>query len=120
MSSLANWSYTEGPVTVWPYTVDEYSQPVYGTPFLIPATDFMFGGEVSRDENGDEFVPRLTVFFEGAVDAAYIPERDWYMKPGDHTGLATPPNDAERIRSVIYWPMTKFGADEIPDWKVMA
>jgi hypothetical protein len=120
MSTIAAWSYTEGPATVWPYTLDQYSQPQYGTPILIPATDYINGGEVSRDAEGNEFVPKLTVYFEGAADAAYIPKREWYIKPGDHTALATPPKDAERVRTVTQWPMTKFGAGELPDWRVEA
>lgn len=119
MSSLANWSYVEGPVTVWPYTLDEYSEPNYGTPFLIPNTDYHSGGEVAKDENGNEFVPSLTVYFEAAEGASYIPKREWLLKPGDHTTLPTPPSDAEKIRAITFWPMAKFGADELPDWRVM-
>lgn len=147
MSSLARWSYKEGPATVWPYTLDEYSQPVYDPPFVIEAVDYELGGEVARDQNGDEFVPRLTIYFEQdasmeairnqdpTLAAAFVaetyeldyivrlnlePKRDWYVKLGDHSDLREPPKDAERIRSITKWPMSKFGANEIPDWKMMA
>ena len=120
MSSLARWSYAEGPVTVWPYTTDEFGQQTYGMPYLIPATDWMHGGEVSRDDNCDEFVPRLTVFFEAEDGSSIVPERNWYILPGDHTSQASPPSNAERVRSVMQWPMSKFGAGEIPDWRVVA
>lgn len=120
MSSLANWSYVEGPATIWPVGTDDYGQPAYGTPYLIPAIDYEAGGEVARDDAGNEFVPRLTVYFEAALDSPLIPKRDWYIKTGDHTGQASPPSDAERIRAVMAWPMSKFGAAELPDWRVMA
>jgi len=120
MSTIASWSYEEGPVTVWPYTTDEFGQQTYGTPYLIPRTDWMDGGEVARDDAGTEFVPNLTVFFEAADGDAIVPKRNWYMLPGDHTANASPPNDAQRIRAVMQWPMTKFGAGELPDWRVVA
>lgn len=120
MSTLASWSYVEGPVTVWPYTTDEFGQPAYGQPYLIPATDWMYGGEISRDEAGDEFVPRLTVFFEAEAGSPVVPERNWYMLPGDHSSATSPPPKAERVRSVMQWPGQKFGRGELPDWRVVA
>ena len=121
MSSLARWSYVEGPVTVWPTGgTDEFGQPLGAPPYLIPATDWMHGGEVTRDEAGDEFVPRLTVYFEAEAGSAIVPERNWYMLPGDHTAQASPPNNAERVRSVMQWPGQKFGQGELPDWRVVA
>lgn len=119
MSTLANWSYVEGPVTIWPTGgLDAWGQPSWGAPYLIPATDHMLGGAVSRDANGTEFVPRMSIFFEAELDSPLIPQREWYLKVGDHTALPTPPTDAERIRMVEAWPMEKFGANEIPDWRV--
>ena len=121
MSSLASWSYAEGPVTIWPTGgLDEWGQPVGGTPYLIPNVDYETGGDVSRDEDGTEFVPRITVYFEAASDSALIPKREWRLKIGDHSALSTPPPDAERIRMVTSWPMEKFGAGELPDWKIVA
>ena len=72
-----------------------------------------------RDDNGTEFVPSITVYFEAANDSPLIPEREWYIKLGDHTLLPQPPIDAERIRVVRSDPMTKFGAGELPDWRIM-
>ena len=119
MSSLANWSYAEGPCTVWPNTeLDDWGQPVGGTPYLIPAVDYEQGGNVSRDADGSEFVPRLTVYFEADFDSELIPKREWKIKVGDHTELSTPPSDAERIRMVMAWPSEKFGGGELPDWKI--
>lgn len=120
MSTLASWSYKEGPVTVWPYSTDEFGQANYGTSYLIPATDQEIGGEIMRDDAGDEFVPRLTIYFEADYNDPVVPKRNWFMKPGDHTAEATPPKDADRIRSVQSWPMSKFGSSQLPDWKVSA
>lgn len=120
MSTLANWSYAEGPCTVWPPGgFDDFNQPIGGIPYLIPAVDYQFGGKVARDDNGTEFVPSITVYFEAENDSPLIPEREWYIKLGDHTLLAQPPIDAERIRVVRSDPMTKFGAGELPDWRIM-
>jgi hypothetical protein len=120
MSTLAAWSYAEGPVTIWPTGgLDDWGQPIGTTPYLIPVTDQQTGGDVARDANGTEFVPKLVVYFEAPEGSALIPKVEWYIKPGDHTALATRPSDAERIRAVTGWPSKKFGQDELPDWKVM-
>lgn len=119
MSSLSSWSYVEGPVTVWPPGgEDEWGQPIGAEPYLIPNIDYEQGGEVSRDDSGVEFVPRLTVYFEAAFGSNLIPKREWKIKIGDHTSLSSPPSDAEKIRMVTAWPMTKFGEGELPDWQV--
>lgn len=117
MSTLANWSYVEGPITIWPVGgTDEWGQPAYGTPYLIPQVDYQKGGDLRRDADGTEFVPRITVYFEADFDSAIIPQREWYLKIGDHAAIPTPPTDAERIRTVEAHPAGKWGADEIPDW----
>jgi len=119
MSTLANWSYVEGPVTIWPTGgTDEWGQPIGGTPYLIPSIDYQFGGDVRRDESGTEFVPRITIYFEADFDSAVIPQREWYLKLGSHLDQESPPSDAERIRTVEAHPMNKFGASQIPDWIV--
>jgi hypothetical protein len=115
---LNDWPYPAGPATVWSYTTDEFGQQTYGTPYLIPATDWMHGGEVARDDAGDEFVPRLTVFFEAEDGSSVIPERNWYILPGDHSSESSPPNNAERVRSVMQWPAGKIGG--LPCWRVVA
>lgn len=120
MSTLAAWSYVEGPCTVWPLDENNsWGEPQIGAPYLIPAVDYEFGGDLARDESGTEFVPKTTVYFEALQDSAIIPEREWYIKLGDHLAEISPPPDAERIRAVSSWPMTKFGAGEIPDWQIM-
>lgn len=120
MSSLAEWSYKEGPCTIWPTGgTDEWGQPIGGTPYLIPAIDYEFGGNIARDQNGSEFIPRITIYFEAEFGSSLIPEREWYLKLGDHVTLASPPADAERIRMVQAWPSEKFGQGEIPDWQIM-
>ena len=119
MSFISSWSYREGPLTVWPSGgTDEFGVPQHAPPYLIPAIDYILGGEVGRDENGTEFTPAITVWFE--TDGSLAPERDWYIKIGDHLGEAIPPPDAERIKSVIKYPMAKFGSTQIPDWEVKA
>ena len=119
MSTLAAWSYVEGPCTIWPTGgTDAFGQPIGGAPYLIPAIDYEFGGDVQRDANGSEFVPRITIYFEAEFGSALVPEREWYLKIGSHLGLAEPPSDAERIRMVQAWPMTKFAEGQIPDWQV--
>ena len=119
MSTLSAWSYVEGPCTIWPTGgTDAFGQPIGGAPYLIPAIDYEFGGDVQRDANGSEFVPRITIYFEAEFGSALVPEREWYLKIGSHLGLAEPPSDAERIRMVEAHPMEKFGAGQIPDWQV--
>jgi hypothetical protein len=119
MSTLANWSYVEGPVTIWPTGgTDEWGQPIGAPPYLIPAVDYQFGGDVRRDDSGAEFVPRITVYFEADFGSSLIPQREWYLKLGSHLDQATPPADAERIRTVEAHPAGKWGAAEIPDWIV--
>src|SRR5690554_1325923 len=119
MSSIANWSYVEGPATVWPSAEnDEWGQPVAAAPYLIPAVDFLKGGEFRRDESGVEFVARTTVFFEAEFGSAVVPKRGWKVLPGNHLSDATPPPEAEVIRLVEAFPMEKFGAGEVPDWAI--
>jgi hypothetical protein len=119
MSSLANWSYVEGPVTIWPTGgTDAWGQPVGAPPYLIPAIDYQFGGDVRRDDSGTEFVPRITVYFEADFGSELVPQREWYLKLGSHLSDATPPSDAERIRTVEAHPAGKWGAGEMPDWIV--
>lgn len=119
MSTLAAWSYAEGPVTIWPSAgTDEWGVPIESPPYLIPAIDYEFGGDVRRDDNGSEFTPRITIYFEAEFGSSLIPEREWYLKLGSHTDQASPPADAERIRTVEAFPMNKFGASQIPDWIV--
>lgn len=120
MSSITRWTYVEGPLTVWrPGGKDRWGVPTPAEPYLVPAIDYETGGEVRTDDNGDQFVPSLIAYFEAAEGSSLVPERNWYVKLGDHTNLPNPPDDAEKIRAITKWPMTKFGADELPDWRIM-
>ncbi len=95
MSTLSAWSYVEGPCTIWPTGgTDAFGQPIGGAPYLIPAIDYEFGGDVQRDETGTEFVPRITIYFEAAFDSELVPHRARYLKLGDHVSLA-----AQRCRA---------------------
>lgn len=115
MSSIAAWTYV-ATITIWPVTgFDEYSQPTYGTPYTLDA-DWEEGGEMQTDDSGVEFVPASTYYFELALGSSSLPERGWFVKIGDHTGVSTPPNDAEKIKKVGGWNMDYFGASELPDW----
>ena len=121
MSTIASWSYQEGPVTIWPITgSDKLGQPEYGTPYVIPRTDQMLGGDIIRGTDGTEFTPSITVFFEATLDSNLVPERQWYLKRGSYTSVQEPPQDAVRIQQVMAWPMDKFGSGEIPDWRIVA
>lgn len=120
MSSLASWSYVEGPLTVWPVNgTDEWGAPNYGTVYKIDNVDYQEGGDISRDDDGTEFTPNQIIWFEASFASGLVPEREWYVKLGDHTGLSEPPNDAERVRSIKSWAMTKFGANQLPDHELM-
>ena len=119
MSTLASWSYVEGPVTIWPTGgTNEWGQPIGAPPYLIPAIDYEFGGDVRRDSDGSEFIPRITIYFEADFSSELVPQREWYLKIGSHLDQSSPPSDAERIRTVEGFPSQKFGASQIPDWIV--
>jgi len=119
MSNIASWSYKEGPLTVWPAGgTGEWGVPIGGVPYLIPAIDYIEGGEVGVDAGGTEFTPSMTVWFEAEPNGGLVPEREWYIKTGDHTAIASAPPDAERIRSISGFPMKKFGANQIQDWEI--
>ena len=118
MSTLANWSYTRT-LTVWPASsYDQYGQPTFGTPYTLTGS-WTVGGDVETDENGNEFVAMSKYYFELAEDAAVKPEREGYIKIGDHTATSDPlAAGAEKIRKVEYYDTEMFGADELPDWEV--
>lgn len=120
VSNIANWSYAHGPATVWPLGgTDEWGQPIVGTPYLIPRVGYEGGGDIARDENGTEFTPRQTFRFEAELDSSLPPEREWYIKLGNHTAEATAPTDAERVRDIRFWPIDELEPGGLPDWEVM-
>lgn len=116
MSSLSSWSYTNT-ATVWPATVDQYGQPSYGTPYTIACT-WADTGETQTDDQGTEFVPASTFWFEGEYGST-IPERGDYIAKFDQTGSADPLTvDGQQIKKVTSYDMSMFGSTETPDWEV--
>ena len=115
MSSISRWSYTST-ITVWPpASFDAYGQPTFGTPFTILG-NWEEGGDTQTDQNGSEFVPTGTYYFEASTSSD-APEREGYIKRGDHTAIADPLTaKAEKVKKVGAWDMTPFGSTEIPDW----
>ena len=117
MSSAGNWTYIY-PVTIWPVTIDEFSQPVFGTPYAIKA-DWMQGGEAQASSNGEQFIPSCTFYFEAADGSELIPKPHDYILRGDQTAISDPTTiNAERIKKVGGWPAEAFGAGELPDWVI--
>jgi len=120
VSNISYWSYEHGPATVWPTGgTDDWGQPIGGTPYLIPRVGYQGGGDLAVDANGTEFTPSQTFGFEMELDDPQVPQREWYIKLGDHTALPNPPNDAERIRAFKAWPIDELEPGGIPDWQVM-
>ena len=115
MSSLAAWSYTNI-ATVWPSTVDQYGQPTYGTPYTIACT-WADTGETQTDENGSEFVPASTFWFEAEYTDT-VPERGDYIAKFDQTAEADPLQvGGQQVKKVTSYDMSPFG-NETPDWEV--
>ena len=113
MGSFSSWSYAQR-VTLWPVTTDEFSQPVTGTPFTVNGS-FKGGGRASRDDQGNEFIPNATFWYEGTDEQA--PKIQWYVALGEHTG--SPPATAELIRRVIPYEVELFQAGSLRDYQVM-
>lgn len=118
MSSLANWAYTQ-PLTVWPRTgYDEWSQPIYGSPYLLTGS-WSSRTEVMTNDAGQEFTSRSIYYFELPDGDERVPQMGEQIMRGDHTLISTPPDNAEQIQSVRGDDMRMFGATEIPDWQVV-
>ena len=118
MSTIAAWSYTQD-LTVWPASsYDAYSQPSFGTPYLITGS-WAAGGDMQTDDKGNEFAPSSRYFFELADGSASMPQREGYIMRGDHTATSSPITaGAEQIKKVSGFDMAMFGASELPDWIV--
>lgn len=118
MSSAANWTYIYT-LTIWPVVVDDHSQVSYSTPYTLKG-DWMQGGSIVADQNGNEIIPNSTYFFEAVDGSPLVPKPDDYIKRGDHRSTATPITvGAERIKYVGGWPAGAFGPNELPDWKIV-
>jgi len=114
MSSIARWSYTST-LTIWPKDgVDEWGQPSYSNPYTVQGS-WEMGGDAQIDDQGAQWMPQSTYYFEAEDGSELIPERGWFIKRGNHTGSL--PDDAEKIRHVGGWDMSMFG-NEIPDWVI--
>lgn len=117
MSSIARWSYTNV-ATIWPVTVDQYGQPSYGSPYTIPCT-WEDTGTIQTDNDGMEFQPRSTYWFEANYGDAIIPKRGYFIAKFDRTDVDDPISiQAQKIRKVTSWDMSPFGASEVPDWAI--
>lgn len=84
--------------TVWPVTgQNEFGVITYDTPYLISCA-WVSGGKLTRDANGNEFVPMDTY---RTVDAR--PNLGDYIALGDFTVDATPSSkaNANQIRKEI-------------------
>lgn len=116
MSSLSSWSYT-ATATIWPATVDQYGQPSYGTPYTIACT-WADTGDTQTDDNGSEFTPASTFWFEAEYGST-IPQRGDYIAKFDQTATADPLTvNGQMIKKVTSWDVSMFGANETPDWAV--
>ena len=112
MGSMSSWSYTSR-LTFWPVTLDEFAQPVVGTPYTLDGT-WKIGGRAQRDPDGIEFVPNATFWFEGTE--AQKPLIQWYVAVGEHTG--DPTDDAELIRKPAAYDVSQFEDGSLVDYVV--
>jgi hypothetical protein len=96
--TLSSWSYAT-PLTAWPVTYDQFSQPSYGQPVHFLGT-FAAGGDQQRDDSGVEFTPAATYW------TTAILQRDWLIARGTLTSV---PANAERIRKVAEWDDAALG-----------
>lgn len=78
------------------------------------------GGEIATNDQGEEFTPASTYYFELARGDSSMPEQGDYIAIGDHSAVTDPLSvQAERIKKVGGWDMSAFGSSELPDWKVL-
>ena len=110
MTYASAWDYTDT-VTVWPVTIDKYSQETPGTA-VVHRCSWRQGGRLMRDDAGAEFITAVSVYLEAATEDA--PRVGWFMAIGTH---ASKPSDAVKIRSVQGFNNNTF-ADGLPDWVV--
>jgi hypothetical protein len=115
---MANWTYVYQ-LTIWKASVDEFNETAYESPYLIMG-DWHAGGDKSSDANGTEFIAVSEYYFEAADGSPLIPGQDDYILRGDHTAVSDPNTvNAEVIRKVEGWGMEMFGANELPDWRIL-
>ncbi|MCC4288514.1 hypothetical protein [Vreelandella aquamarina] len=111
MSATSRWVYTNQ-ATLWLQTGkrDPYTrEPLFSGPHVIACT-FENMGDTQTDDNGQQFVPRDTVWHE---DSLPIKSGDRIVI-GDALDDAEPPATAKAIKKVGGWDMSFFG--EAPDF----
>ena len=107
MSEMSRWSYrTE--LTIWPVTVSDTNEPIFGTPYTLMGS-YMKGGQSQRRQNGLEFIPIGSYWFEATDDQ--MPKNEWAITVGRHTGA--PPQDVEIIELIR--TSDPFDPEDIPD-----
>lgn len=115
MSLIARWTYTSL-VTIWPLGgSDAFGQPIAGVPYTIMGS-WENGGKQQKDDNGTQFVPESTYYFEADDGSEIIPKVGARIKRGDHTGVTVAPRDSQEIRKVGGWDMSAFS--DVPDWVI--
>lgn len=118
MSSLGRWTYKEL-VTIWPIgSTDEWGQPSWGSPYTLLCR-WTISSETMTNADGREFVSRSIYRFELEDGDPKAPERGFFIMRGDHTATVEPPTGSEKIEDVGFSGRKMFGANEIPDWKVV-
>lgn len=104
MSSIARWSY-KNVATVRPVLgLGEYGEATYGEPYVI-ACNWAADNSMSRQEDGQEFVGRHTIYTEDL--------RPQYGDEIQFEGSA----GYERIRSRTVWEAAMF--NDTPDAKLV-
>ena len=83
-------------MTVYSEESDEWGQSSY-TVFGPLKCEYMQGGLMQRDENGQEFVPASTFY---PVDSSVTIKRGDYVFLGDSSTSLTPPNESEIVKKV--------------------
>lgn len=110
MSSLSAWSLTHT-VTYWPVqSRHEWDGEMsYGPPVSAPC-DYKAQTRVTTDSRGTEAVSQMTIYTEAniPVDAMCVPRADV---------SASPPNDAQRVLSVLRYADTFDGVAD--DFEVL-
>lgn len=107
MSEMSRWSY-QTPITIWSVTLSDTNEPIYGTPYTVMGS-YMTGGQAQRRQDGLEFIPIGTYWFEAALSD--IPKEEWAIAKGTFTG--SPPVGVEKIE--LTRVSDPFDIEDIPD-----
>lgn len=106
MSSVARWSYTST-ATIYPRaSLDAFTGvETFGAPYTIACTWIEGGGQVLKDDQGDEFVVRSRVWCEDA-------------RPQVGDEIELPSGTRERIKGRKVFDMSPFGEPDSPDFEL--